>query len=101
MIDHADEEWYAKPVALVSYGGISGGLRAVEQLRLVFAELHAVTIRDTVSFHFARRQFDADGEPVDTGGSRGGHDHAARPVGVVGQCAADARETTPYVQARA
>ncbi|NLN18966.1 MAG: NAD(P)H-dependent oxidoreductase [Firmicutes bacterium] len=64
MIDHADEEWYAKPVAFVSYGGISGGLRAVEQLRLVFAELHAVTIRDTVSFHFAWEQFDADGEPV-------------------------------------
>ena len=39
-------------------------LRAVEQLRLVFAELHAVTIRDTVSFHFAWEQFDADGEPV-------------------------------------
>src|SRR5690606_26433299 len=37
VIDHADEEWYAKPVALVSCGGISGGLRAVEQLRLVFA----------------------------------------------------------------
>lgn len=64
MIDHADEEWYAKPVAFVSYGGISGGLRAVEQLRLVFTELHAVAIRDTVSFHFARRQFDEDGEPV-------------------------------------
>lgn len=64
MIDHADEEWYAKPVAFVSYGGISGGLRAVEQLRLVFAELHAVTIRDTVSFLFAWEQFDADGEPV-------------------------------------
>src|SRR5690606_17434234 len=64
MIDHADAEWYAKPVAIVSYGGISGGLRAVEQLRLVFAELHAVTIRDTVSFHIARRQFDEQGEPV-------------------------------------
>jgi NAD(P)H-dependent FMN reductase len=50
-IDLANEEWRAKPVAFVSYGGLSGGLRAVEQLRLVFAELHAVGIRDTVSFH--------------------------------------------------
>jgi NAD(P)H-dependent FMN reductase len=41
---------YAKPVGFVSYGGVSGGLRAVEQLRLVFAELRAVTVRDTVSF---------------------------------------------------
>jgi NAD(P)H-dependent FMN reductase len=50
-IDLAHEPWHAKPVAFVSYGGISGGLRAVEQLRQVFAELHATTVRDTVSFH--------------------------------------------------
>jgi hypothetical protein len=50
-IDMAHGEWNTKPVAFVSYGGISGGLRAVEALRLVFAELHATTIRDTVSFH--------------------------------------------------
>nr|WP_246304273.1 NAD(P)H-dependent oxidoreductase [Nocardioides thalensis] len=47
-IDLGLEEWFAKPVAFVSYGGISGGLRAVEQLRLVFSELHAVTLRDGV-----------------------------------------------------
>jgi NAD(P)H-dependent FMN reductase len=45
-------------------GGISGGLRAVEPLRVVFAELHAATIRETVSFHGARGQFDAAGNPV-------------------------------------
>lgn len=50
IIDSAYEEWRAKPVAFVSYGGISGGLRAVEHLRLVFAELQAVGIRNTVSF---------------------------------------------------
>jgi NAD(P)H-dependent FMN reductase len=48
-------------VAFISYGGISGGLRAVEQLRLVFAELHAVTIRDSVSFAGAWEQFDSSG----------------------------------------
>ncbi len=62
-IDSAHGEWAAKPVAMVSYGGVSGGLRAVEQLRLVFADLHAVTIRNTVSFHLAHRQFDAEGRP--------------------------------------
>jgi NAD(P)H-dependent FMN reductase len=61
LIDSVDDEWHAKPVAFVSYGGISGGLRAVEQLRLVFAELHAVTIRNTVSFAYAREQFDSGG----------------------------------------
>jgi NAD(P)H-dependent FMN reductase len=61
LIDSYGPEWHAKPVAFVSYGGISGGLRAVEQLRLVFAELHAVTIRDSVSFAGAWEQFDAAG----------------------------------------
>lgn len=51
LIDTHGREWQAKPVGFVSYGGISGGLRAVEHLRGVFAELHAVTVRDTVSFH--------------------------------------------------
>ncbi len=61
LIDSVGAEWQAKPVAFVSYGGVSGGLRAVEQLRLVFAELHAVTMRDSVSFAGAWEQFDGDG----------------------------------------
>jgi NAD(P)H-dependent FMN reductase len=67
-IDVTDREWYAKPVAFVSYGGISGGLRAVEQLRVVLAELHATTIRDTVSFHGVSASFDPDGRPTDPAG---------------------------------
>ncbi|MDB5970902.1 MAG: hypothetical protein JWQ90_3352 [Hydrocarboniphaga sp.] len=62
LIDSQSEAWHAKPVAFVSYGGVSGGLRAVEQLRQVFAELHAVTIRDSLSFANAREQFDKAGE---------------------------------------
>ncbi len=62
LIDSVGAEWQAKPVAFVSYGGISGGLRAVEQLRLVFAELHTVTIRDSVSFAGAWEQFDEEGK---------------------------------------
>jgi NAD(P)H-dependent FMN reductase len=62
LIDSVGKEWHGKPVAFVSYGGISGGLRAVEQLRLVFAELHTVTIRDAVSFAGAWELFDAQGK---------------------------------------
>ncbi|MFC3284562.1 NADPH-dependent FMN reductase [Litchfieldella rifensis] len=61
LIDTVNAEWHAKPVAFVSYGGASGGLRAVEHLRTVFAELHAVGIRDSVSFPNAWEQFDAEG----------------------------------------
>ncbi|MEV0699103.1 NAD(P)H-dependent oxidoreductase [Saccharopolyspora sp. NPDC050389] len=64
-IDLYREEWQAKPVGFVSYGGMGGGLRAVEQLRLVFAELHATTVRDTVSFHNAWERFDETGAPID------------------------------------
>ncbi|MBA2316463.1 MAG: NAD(P)H-dependent oxidoreductase [Euzebyales bacterium] len=67
-IDLAHSEWNAKPVAFVSYGGMAGGLRAVEQLRQVFAELHATSVRDTVSFHGAGGQFDAHGRPKDHDG---------------------------------
>lgn len=101
MIDHADEEWYAKPVGIVSYGGISEGLRAVEQLRLVFAELHAVTIRDTVSFHFARRQFDAAGEPVEPEAVEAAMTTLLDRLLWWAQALRRARENTPYVQARA
>ncbi|MFJ6937472.1 NADPH-dependent FMN reductase [Streptomyces sp. NPDC101132] len=68
LIDWHYTQWQAKPVGFVSYGGLSGGLRAVEQLRPVFAELHAVTVRDCVSFHSAHEQFDADGRPRDETG---------------------------------
>ncbi|WP_329545037.1 NAD(P)H-dependent oxidoreductase [Streptomyces sp. NBC_01356] len=64
-IDWHNTQWHAKPVAFVSYGGISGGLRAVEQLRLVLAELHATTIRNTVSFHNYGDKFGPDGKPLD------------------------------------
>ena len=66
LIDWHFTEWRAKPVALVSYGGLAGGLRAVEHLRQVFAELHAMTVRDTVSFHNAGASFDDDGRLKDS-----------------------------------
>jgi NAD(P)H-dependent FMN reductase len=64
-IDLSRGEFARKPVAFVSYGGLSGGLRAVEHLRPVFAEVHAATIREAVSFHGAWERFDADGRPID------------------------------------
>lgn len=64
-IDWHNQQWHGKPIGFVSYGGLSGGLRAVEQLRVVMAELNTVTIRNTVSFHGAAAAFDADGKPRD------------------------------------
>jgi len=62
LLDASYEPWQAKPVAFVCYGGVSGGLRAVEQLRQVFVELDAVTLRETVSFTEIWEQFGAGGD---------------------------------------
>jgi NAD(P)H-dependent FMN reductase len=61
-VDTAGAEWHAKPVGFVSYGGISGGLRAVEQLRPVLAELHVVTVQASVSLSYAWDLIDGRGE---------------------------------------
>lgn len=63
--DNAKHEWRAKPIGFVSYGGLSGGLRATEQLRQVVAEIHMVSIRETVSFHEAKKCFDENGDTHD------------------------------------
>lgn len=67
-LDSVGQEWRGKVAGFVSYGGMSGGLRAVEALRIVFAEIHVATIRETVSFHGARGRFDEQGQPVDAAG---------------------------------
>ncbi|MEU7526622.1 NAD(P)H-dependent oxidoreductase [Saccharothrix sp. NPDC042600] len=95
-IDWHYTEWRAKPVGFVSYGGHGGGLRAVEQLRLVFAELHAVTIRDTVSFHGAWTRFDDDGNPVDAEAVDGAAKTMLDQLVWWGAALKDARAKRPY-----
>jgi NAD(P)H-dependent FMN reductase len=60
-LDWTQHEWHAKPVGFVGYGGLAGGLRAVQQLKHIFTELHAVPVRDAVSFHSPWAQFDSEG----------------------------------------
>jgi NAD(P)H-dependent FMN reductase len=64
-IDWHGIEWQAKPVAFVSYGAFSAGTRAVEQLRLILAELHAVTLRDSVGLQHPWSLLDGDGKISD------------------------------------
>lgn len=47
-IDYIYAEWNNRAAGFVSYGG-AGGIRAVEQLRLVMAELQVATVRAQVS----------------------------------------------------
>jgi NAD(P)H-dependent FMN reductase len=49
-VDWHFTQWTAKPVAFVTYGGAAGGRHAVLHLENVLTELHAVTVRDGLSF---------------------------------------------------
>lgn len=63
-IDWHFTQWQAKPVAFVSYGGAAGGRHAVLHLENVLTELHAVTIREGLSFPAYWANFEA-GQPLD------------------------------------
>lgn len=102
LIDSASSEWQAKPVGFVSYGGISGGLRAVEALRVVFAELHAVTLRDCVSFGMPWNRFDREARLIDPDDARA----ADRAMHIFctrlewwARALRDARTMDPYLEA--
>ncbi|MFF3222618.1 NADPH-dependent FMN reductase [Nocardia suismassiliense] len=96
-IDDHYTQWQAKPIGFVCYGGVSGGLRAVEHLRHVFAELHAVTVRDTVSFHGAAQVFDATGKPTDPKPSAVAADQLLDQLVWWGAALRSARAERPYV----
>ncbi|MFJ9058776.1 NAD(P)H-dependent oxidoreductase [Streptomyces sp. NBC_00111] len=96
LIDRHFAEWQAKPVAFVSYGGISGGLRAVEHLRQVFAELHAVSVRDTVSFHQAGALFDDRGVLRDPAQADGAAKRMLDQLVWWGRALREARTRHPY-----
>ncbi|GAA0623611.1 NAD(P)H-dependent oxidoreductase [Streptomyces crystallinus] len=96
LIDWHYVQWQAKPVGFASYGGMSGGLRAVEHLRQVFAELHAVTVRDTVSFHHAHGLFDADGELREPAEAEAAVKKLLDQLGWWGRTLREARASRPY-----
>ncbi|WP_406860788.1 NAD(P)H-dependent oxidoreductase [Streptomyces sp. HUAS MG47] len=96
LIDWHYGEWQAKPVAFVSYGGISGGLRAVEHLRQVFAELHAVTVRDAVSFPNAGAQFGDDGAHKDPAAAEAAAKSLLDQLAWWARALKDAKSRVPY-----
>lgn len=60
-LDLVGDELRDTPVGIVTYGGMSHGLRAAEALRPVLSALRAVAVTDTVGFAGARSRFDEDG----------------------------------------
>lgn len=62
VIDWHFTQWQGKAIAFVGYSGASGGLLAIEQLRQVFNELDAHTVREYVSFPRYYLLFGEDGQ---------------------------------------
>lgn len=61
-IDYVYKEWNNKPIAFVSYGGVAGGTRSVQQLRQVVIELQMVPIRNGVHIPMFWTLLDDKGE---------------------------------------
>ena len=57
-IDFLYQEWQRKPVGFVSYGGVSAGTRAVQQLKQITAALRMVAVVEAVYLPFPQTQID-------------------------------------------
>ena len=55
-LDYLFKEWSHKPASFVSYGGISGGLRAVQMAKLPLTALNMMPIAEAVAIPFAMKQ---------------------------------------------
>ncbi len=64
-LDVIYKEWNYKPVTFVGYGAVSGGIRAIEQLRQVVIELRMIPLKEDVTIQNVWAAFDENGEPVD------------------------------------
>lgn len=60
-IDYLCHEWADKAVGFVSYGGVAGGTRAVQQLKQVVTTLRMVPVLESVNIPFAMTQVGHDG----------------------------------------
>ena len=66
-IDYLVQEWAYKPVGLVSYGGVSGGLRAAQSIKPLVTSMNMMPIKEGVTIQFVSKQVNDDGvfEPDD------------------------------------
>ncbi len=60
-LDYLYSEWHYKPVAFVSYGGISGGLRSVQMTKQIVTSLKMMPLVEAVTIPFVANHM-KDGE---------------------------------------
>jgi NAD(P)H-dependent FMN reductase len=100
FIDLHVEQWSGKAIGFVSYGGVAGGLRSVEALRLVFASLSAATVRNTVSFANAWDVF-IDGVPSNSEQSAAAAASLVQQIKWWGRALRNARLEAPLISVQA
>ncbi len=57
-LDYLFAEWHYKPVGFISYGGVSGGLRAVQMTKPILAALKMVPVVEAVPLTFYAQMVD-------------------------------------------
>ena len=60
-IDYLNQEWRDKPLGFVSYGGVSAGTRAVQQLKQVVTAVKLVPLVEAVHIPFVAQFIDENG----------------------------------------
>jgi NAD(P)H-dependent FMN reductase len=60
-LDYLFDEWQYKPAGFVSYGGVSGGTRAVQMAKLIMTALKIVPIPEAVTIPFVHQNLDDAG----------------------------------------
>jgi len=68
-IDYLSQEWGYKPVGIVSYGGVSGGLRAAQQLKQVVTTLKMMPLFEAVVLPWVSKSIDDEGAFVPADGA--------------------------------
>ena len=61
-LDHLNQEWAGKPVAVLGYGGVAAGARATEALLPVLIGLRMVPVAATVPIPFASQRVSGGGD---------------------------------------
>lgn len=61
-LDYLHQEWVRKPVAIISYGGISSGLRSAQHLKTVLLSLGMVPIQEYVAITWFKNHISEDGQ---------------------------------------
>ncbi len=83
-LDYLFAEWQHKPVGLVSYGAVAGGVRAAQSLKPVLQYLKLLPVSESVIIPFVSKHI-ADGAFTSTARDRRLRHRDARRAGPAGE----------------